>query len=39
MRSMEARDIVSLRESLQPLKDHFNANKGRIRFLAVVSPT
>jgi hypothetical protein len=30
---------VSLVDSLQPLKDHFNDNSGRLRFIAVLSPT
>jgi hypothetical protein len=31
--------VVSLANSLQPLPEHLNANKNRLRFLAVVSPT
>ena len=30
---------ISLADSLQPLKDHFNANSGRVRFVALLSPT
>jgi hypothetical protein len=30
---------ISLRASLRPLRDHFNANEDKIRFLALVSPT
>jgi len=36
---METLYVVSLSRSLQPLKDRFNANRDRLRFLAVVSPT
>jgi len=30
---------VSLVDSLQPLKDHFNANSATLRFVALLSPT
>jgi hypothetical protein len=30
---------LSLADSLQPLKDHFNGNSGRLRFIALLSPT
>jgi hypothetical protein len=30
--------IMPLTDSLQPLKDHFNANRGKLRFMAVISP-
>jgi len=32
-------EVVSLGGSLQPLKDHFNSNKSKRRFLALLSPT
>jgi hypothetical protein len=32
-------EVVSLADSLQPLKEHFNSNRGKLRFLALVSPT
>jgi hypothetical protein len=32
-------EVVSLANSLQPLKDHFNGNNARLRFLVLVSPT
>ena len=32
-------EITSLAESLDPLKDYFNANKDRYRFVALLSPT
>ncbi len=32
-------NVTSLRESLDPLRDHFNANKDRHRFVALLSPT
>ncbi len=35
----ESVEIVPLGGSLQPLKDHFNSNKGKRRFLALLSPT
>ncbi len=35
----ESLELVSLASSLQPLKDYFNKNKGRLRFLALLSPT
>jgi hypothetical protein len=31
--------VVSLKLSRQPLKDYFNANRHRLRLVAVVSPT
>jgi hypothetical protein len=30
---------VSLAASLDPLKEHFNADKDKFRFIALVSPT
>lgn len=30
--------MVSLSD-LQPLREHFNANKGKLRFVALLSPT
>jgi len=36
---MRASRIISLARSADPLKEHFNANRGRLRFLAVLSPT
>ena len=35
----ESVEVVPLGGSLQPLKDHFNSNKGKRRFLALLSPT
>jgi len=35
----EGAQPVSLADSLQPLKDHFNANSGTLRFVALLSPT
>jgi hypothetical protein len=32
-------EVVSLGGSLQPLKDHFNRNRSKRRFLALLSPT
>jgi hypothetical protein len=32
-------EIVSLADSIEPLKDHFNSNKDRLRMLALVSAT
>ncbi len=31
--------LISLDRSLQPLKNHFNDNSKRLRFLALLSPT
>ncbi len=31
--------ITSLASSLEPLREYFNANKDKLRFLAIVSPT
>lgn len=31
--------VVSLRESIAPLRDWFNAHAGHPRFLAIMSPT
>jgi len=31
--------LISLADSLQPLRDHFNVNSGRLRFIALLSPT
>lgn len=35
----EMGDVTLLTESLKPLQDHFNANKGKYRFVAILSPT
>jgi hypothetical protein len=35
----ESIELVSLANSLQPLKDYFNNNKSKRRFLALLSPT
>jgi len=35
----ESVEVVSLGGSLQPLKDHFNSNRNKPRFLALLSPT
>ena len=32
-------DVITMTESLDPLRDHFNANKNKHRFIAVLSPT
>jgi protein-S-isoprenylcysteine O-methyltransferase Ste14 len=32
-------ETLSLRDSLRPLQDQFNAGRGRLRFLALMSPT
>lgn len=32
-------ELISLADSLQPLGDRFNANKDKIRFIALLSPT
>ena len=32
-------DVTILTESLKPLRDHFNANKDKHRFIAILSPT
>ncbi len=32
-------EVVSLASSLQPLKDDFNRDKDKLRFLALLSPT
>jgi hypothetical protein len=31
--------VISLENSLDPLKRRFNADKDKLRFLAIVSPT
>jgi hypothetical protein len=31
--------VVSLAQSLQPLTEHFNDNRGKTRVLALLSPT
>jgi ribosomal protein S15P/S13E len=36
---MKPLDVTSLADSIQPLKEHFNSNKAKLRFLALVSPT
>jgi len=35
----EMGDVTVLANSLNPLKDHFNANKDKNRFIAILSPT
>ena len=32
-------DVTILAESVKPLRDHFNANKDKYRFIAILSPT
>lgn len=32
-------ELVSLADSLQPLKERFNRNRSRLRFLTLLSPT
>ncbi|MCH8243288.1 MAG: hypothetical protein IH897_11865, partial [Planctomycetes bacterium] len=32
-------ELTSLAESLEPLRAHFNANKNKHRFVALLSPT
>jgi hypothetical protein len=36
---MTPSQLVSLVDSLQPLKDHFNGGRGKLRFLALLSPS
>jgi len=36
---MKPLDVTSLADSIQPLKEHFNSNTDKLRFLALVSPT
>jgi hypothetical protein len=31
--------MISLRDSLRPLQDQFNAGRGHLRFIALLSPT
>jgi len=35
----ESNSIITLDSSLDPLKDQFNDNKEKIRFLCLLSPT
>ncbi len=37
--TMTVRQVVSLADSLQPLREHFNSNRGKLRFVALLSPT
>ena len=37
--SMSSVELTSLAESLKPLRTHFNANKSKHRFVALLSPT
>jgi len=37
--AVEGAQPVSLADSLQPLRDHFNVNSRRLRFIALLSPT
>lgn len=32
-------DLISLAADAEPLRQYFNANKGRLRFVALMSPT
>jgi hypothetical protein len=32
-------EVVSLARSLRPVKDYFNQNKDKVRFVALLSPT
>ena len=32
-------DVTVLTESLNPLRDHFNAHRDKHRFIAILSPT
>lgn len=34
-----AADLISLEGSLQPLVEGFNADKGKLRFVTILSPT
>jgi hypothetical protein len=34
-----SREVISLRGTLRPLQDQFNAGSRRLRFLAILSPT
>ena len=36
---IERRAIVSLADSIAPLIDRFNADKAKVRFLTILSPT
>jgi len=36
---MKTSGITSLAHSIEPLRQHFNDHKHRLRFLALVSPT
>jgi hypothetical protein len=36
---MKTAKMIALDSSLQPLKDWFNRNRNRLRFLALLSPT
>lgn len=38
-RGKEGPNVVSLEGSLDPVKDHFNANRGKHRFVTLLSPT
>lgn len=31
--------LTSLEQSVEPLRNHFNSNKDRLRFVAILSPT
>jgi hypothetical protein len=39
MGNQESFELISLAGSLQPLKNHFNNFKAKLRFLALLSPT
>ena len=36
---MKTAKMITLDSSLQPLKDWFNGNKNKLKFLALLSPT
>jgi hypothetical protein len=39
MEEAGSQELVSLEASLRPLKDEFNSQKGKVKFLALLSPT
>ncbi len=39
MNITSSNNIITLNSTLDPLKDQFNQNKEKIRFLALLSPT
>jgi hypothetical protein len=36
---MKSTDLISLRDSIKPLKEAFNRESDRNRFIAIMSPT